>query len=342
MNEINISIIIPVYNVELFITDCIQSVINQSLTKGVECILVDDCGQDKSMEIAEQIIAGYKGDIKFSIIRYEKNKGLSGARNAGLLAASGKYVTFLDSDDFLNHDAISKMYSAAVKFSSDFVIADYDVYNGENAFPKLSLSSGIYKENSVFESFSKSRWYMMAWNKLCNKEFLLKNKLLFKEGIIHEDDLWSFKIALTAKSFFVLNDKTYNYRVRDNSIMNEKEYDYLKHYNSYYEVVSEMLLFTNSSLLNIDEVGNIYDFILTFIERHVFFNKKTKFTENYNMYKGYRSLVRENLNFYKFRGFALPLKSRFKHFHFFLPIIFSFVYTSLLYKSIKIKKIWTA
>lgn len=342
MNEIKVSIIIPIYNVELFIADCIQSVFDQSLTEGVECILVDDCGQDNSMYIAEQMIARYKGNIKFSIIRYENNRGLSGARNAGLLSASGKYVIFLDSDDFFNTNAILDMYSAAEKNTSDFVIADYDVCGGKMSFPKLHLSSGLYKENSIFESYSKSKWYMMAWNKLCNRNFLLKNNLLFKEGIIHEDDLWSFQIALTAKSFFVLNDKTYNYRVRDNSIMNEGKYDYLKHFNSYRKVVSEMFAFTNCSILNINCFGKIYDFILTFIERHVFLNKKTDFTEKINMYKGYRSIVRENLSFSRFRRLEFPFRNRLKHFHFFLPVFFSFIYTSLLYKSIKIKKIWTA
>ena len=96
-----ISIIIPVYNVELYVEECLQSVANQTMTEGIECIIVDDRGQDNSAAIAKQYIDSYKGDIRFTFIQREKNGGLSAARNTGIEAATGEYVYFLDSDDYL-------------------------------------------------------------------------------------------------------------------------------------------------------------------------------------------------------------------------------------------------
>lgn len=106
-----ISIIIPVYNVELYVEECLQSVANQTMTEGIECIIVDDRGQDNSAAIAKQYIDSYKGDIRFTFIQREKNGGLSAARNTGIEAATGEYVYFLDSDDYLVPSAIETLIS---------------------------------------------------------------------------------------------------------------------------------------------------------------------------------------------------------------------------------------
>ena len=96
-----ISIIVPVYNVEQYIKECFDSISAQTYKGEIECIFVDDCGQDKSVEILEKMIACYQGGISFSIIHHDHNKGLSGARNTGIRNASGDYLYFLDSDDYL-------------------------------------------------------------------------------------------------------------------------------------------------------------------------------------------------------------------------------------------------
>ncbi|MFW5517943.1 MAG: glycosyltransferase family 2 protein [Segatella copri] len=110
-----ISIIILVYNVEQYIEECLMSVTNQSITEGIECILVDDCGQDNSAAIAKRFVDSYQGDIRFTFIQREKNGGLSAARNTGIKAATGKYVYFLDSDDCLVPSAIETLISIGDK-----------------------------------------------------------------------------------------------------------------------------------------------------------------------------------------------------------------------------------
>lgn len=94
-----LSIVIPVFNVAPYIADCLRSVMRQTYTGSMECLIVDDCGTDDSIAIAKQMIADYKGPIRFQILHHEWNRGLSAARNTGTEAATGEYLYYLDSDD---------------------------------------------------------------------------------------------------------------------------------------------------------------------------------------------------------------------------------------------------
>ena len=118
-----VSIIIPIYNVAPYVEQCLQSVMHQTMTAGVECILVDDCGQDNSMELVEQMLAreGYSvcsdgtlisnhSPLTFQILHHEHNRGLSAARNTGIEAARGEYLYFLDSDDWIEESAFNDLY----------------------------------------------------------------------------------------------------------------------------------------------------------------------------------------------------------------------------------------
>ena len=109
--SVSVSIIIPVYQVEAYIEDCLRSVINQTYTGSLECVVVDDCGSDRSMELALGMIAAYTGPIRFEVVRFERNRGLSAARNAGLEHATGDYVFFLDSDDEISENCIELLAS---------------------------------------------------------------------------------------------------------------------------------------------------------------------------------------------------------------------------------------
>ena len=100
-----VSIIIPIYNVEPYIERCLQSVVSQTYPY-FECILIDDCGNDRSMPFAEQFIQNYSGEIHFRILRHENNCGLSSARNTGMKAANGDYIYFMDSDDAITPECI--------------------------------------------------------------------------------------------------------------------------------------------------------------------------------------------------------------------------------------------
>ena len=117
-----ISIIVPVYNVERYICECFESIAAQTYEGELECIFVDDCGQDDSIALLEQLIASYSGPIQFSILHHEHNRGLSAARNTGIEHATGDYVYFLDSDDCITPDCIEKLSALAKKYKGIDVV----------------------------------------------------------------------------------------------------------------------------------------------------------------------------------------------------------------------------
>ena len=138
-----ISIVIPVYNVAPYIGDCIRSVMHQTWQGPLECIFVDDCGTDNSMEIVRSIIEENQGNIEFKIIRHKENRGLSAARNTGIAAATGDYVYFLDSDDEITPDCIEAL-AAPITASEpiDFTIGECRIEGTSQATTKGKMSKG--------------------------------------------------------------------------------------------------------------------------------------------------------------------------------------------------------
>lgn len=193
-----ISIIIPIYNVEQYLTLCLDSVARQTMTNDVECILVDDCGKDRSVEIAKRYIASYKGNINFSLIHRKTNGGLSAARNTGIRAAQGDYLYFLDSDDEVTPDCMERMY-ALVKQHPDVELVQGSFYETEAEKP----TSSPYRFPAYTEEQKKIKSFLLlyegdivgAQSRLIQRDFLLKHNLFFKEGIIHEDNHWTFFLA---------------------------------------------------------------------------------------------------------------------------------------------------
>lgn len=112
----DVSIIIPTYNVAPYIIECLESVASQTYQGVIECIVVDDCGTDESIPLAQEFIDSYNGNIKFRICHREKNGGLSAARNSGLFEAKGEFVYFLDSDDYITPNCIESLVEVAKHF----------------------------------------------------------------------------------------------------------------------------------------------------------------------------------------------------------------------------------
>ena len=112
----DVSIIIPTYNVASYIIECLESVASQTYRGSLECIVVDDCGTDDSIALADNFIQHYSGKIDFRILHREKNGGLSAARNTGLNEAKGEFVYFLDSDDYITPDCIESLVEVAKHF----------------------------------------------------------------------------------------------------------------------------------------------------------------------------------------------------------------------------------
>lgn len=225
-----VSIIIPVYNVEKYIVECLQSVANQTVADKIECIVVDDCGHDNSFAVAKEWINGYRlknreVSVDFKLIQREKNGGLSAARNTGIEASEGEYLFFLDSDDTIMPNCIELMRTLAKKYGG------VDIVQGCYDSKSKILTDFIY----TMPEFSKDRRFIkrmildydrfpvMAQNRLVKRSFITKNNLYFKEGIIHEDNYWSFFISKYIQSFAICPIPTYYYRPNPNGIMAQKD-----------------------------------------------------------------------------------------------------------------------
>lgn len=225
MNQPTISIIIPIYNVAPYIIECLESVYNQSYPK-TEVILVNDCSTDESMQIVYKFLLSKQ--IKGTkIIHHPHNRGLSESRNTGINHATGDYIYFIDSDDYITSDCIESFVSLAIKYESTNVIFG-------SATPKpitwnrICISSNKndipeYTDNInwIRKSFAKIGYIpVTAWNKLIKREHIINNNLYFKEGIIYEDQLWNFRLGNSILSIVFNKKSTYTYRYVPNSIIN--------------------------------------------------------------------------------------------------------------------------
>ena len=234
-----ISIIIPVYNVSGYIERCWASV-NAQTYSDIELIFVDDCGTDDSMAKLESCVAG-GSRFPVKIIRHERNRGLSAARNTGVDASTGDYLYFLDSDDDILPDCITNLVSPLGQFEYDFVIGGYNLVGDGGCSPLTLQEGGFFNNEDIIRSYAEGRWYVMAWNKLIKKSFVLEKELYFKEGLIHEDVLWSFRLACLAKSMYVIPTGVYNYYVRKASIMTSLSIE--KDLSIYLDVFDEICMF---------------------------------------------------------------------------------------------------
>lgn len=213
-----ISIIIPVYNVERYVERCLLSVVNQSY-KNLECIIVDDCSPDNSMQIVKSFMEKYMLKENFKIVIHITNKGLSAARNSGIRKATGDYVFFLDSDDELPQNSIGDLVSCLKGKEIDFIIGNYMILGEKSVCKCTKLQAGVYRGNRfILENYLKENWNVMGCNKLINLSFLQEKNLFFVDNLLHEDELWSFMLACKSSSIAICSEYTYLYYIHEESI----------------------------------------------------------------------------------------------------------------------------
>ncbi len=221
-----VSVLIPVYNVEKYLKQCLDSVIGQTFSD-IEIICVDDGSTDRSASILKKYA---KKDKRIKIIT-KNNGGLPSARNAGINAATGEYVSFVDADDYIQPDMIKKMLMAAVKDNSEIVIC------GANVFPRDPAPDGwldwvLSPENAYYETgdekllFENHASRPFIWRTFMKRELLTRNKFQLNEDIhVGEDNAFQFRIYPKAKGITLISDKLYNYRwYREDSLMNSIVY----------------------------------------------------------------------------------------------------------------------
>ena len=243
MNNCKVSIIVPVYNVEPYVEACLQSVASQTMTEGVECIVVDDCGTDQSMQIAERFVKDYDGPILFRILHHEHNRGLSAARNTGIRAAQGEYVYFLDSDDEMISRCMEMMYSRIENYGGVDLVQGfiYEYEKGQKQLTEVSYDIPEYSEDKSFIKTFLLRYeadIIPAQSRLIRREIFFEHNLFFKEGIIHEDNYWSFFLAKYVQAMGFCKQRTYYHRFNPGSIT--KSINVEKEGRAYITIVSDL------------------------------------------------------------------------------------------------------
>ena len=224
LNVSKVSVIVPVYNASTYLEQCLDSLVRQTLSD-IEVIIINDGSTDTSRDIVMRYIKQYP-----HIYYVERdNKGISYTRNQGMKLARGKYIMFLDSDDYLHEQACEKMYQAIEATSSDVVVCDYEKFSSstKKEWKIPTFNPTILKEEPrlLFDVNSS------PWNKIYRRHFLMENEILFPEGLKYEDAYFVLKVLCLASKISKLDESLLYYRVHPGSettSMNAKVFDIFK------------------------------------------------------------------------------------------------------------------
>lgn len=212
-----VSVIIPVYNVQDYLEECLESVLHQTYSD-LEILCINDCSTDQSLAILKQYA---QKDSRVKIWENEENRGQAYARNLGLINAVGEFVLFVDADDCICPDLLEKCLE--VSRDSDMVCFDYkQVTDGETDVKqdRYQMKDGLYDGGNFWaEAVCKESIIIAPWSKLYRRDFLTDHRVTFYNGIIYEDILFSFQCYVKARKVYSLNQKLYTYRVREQSTM---------------------------------------------------------------------------------------------------------------------------
>lgn len=230
-----VSVIVPVYKVEAYLDKCVRSILSQTYRE-MEVILVDDGSPDGCGRMCDEYA---QKDSRVRVI-HKKNGGLSDARNAGVKEAVGKYLLFVDSDDWIREDLIEKTVETAEQHSADIVQFDYYcVENGREEVRTCSLPAD--RTLNLAEEKGLLLAPPASWTKLFNREFYMKTGCFFPEGLYFEDLGTTPLFFLAAERIVYLKEPLYYYLIRDNSIMTGKNYE--KSCHDKIEIVNRILAY---------------------------------------------------------------------------------------------------
>lgn len=220
-----VSVIVPVYNVEKYIERCVRSLLSQTLD-GLEIIFVDDCSPDNSVDVINNVLNNFPPHYLRSInnvriIRHKNNKGVSAARNSGLKAATGDYVIFCDSDDWVEPTMYEKLYQMAMNNRADIVGCDFicEYTNRNEIYTEID---GNEDKITLLSSYLAQSWNSV-WNLLAKRTLYIDNHLNFDEGYgMAEDYALSIKLLYYAQSYAHCSEALYHYdRTNEESICHQ-------------------------------------------------------------------------------------------------------------------------
>lgn len=297
--EYKVSVIVPVYNVEKYLPTCVESIISQTW-QNIEVILVDDGSTDSSSIICDK----YAEQNDVVTVIHKKNGGLSDARNVGLNASSGDYVTFIDSDDFLDD---CKAIEEIINRLNNLPDVDVICYNRKNFFQKEnilrplpqypdSVVNALNKDEAIVALIGSGMFPMSACTKLIRRNFLIKNDIRFIKGITSEDIPWFIEIVSRCNNILFINTWPYVYRRQV-----ETSITYSYSYNKF----KSLLWVLEHEIEEVSKVpkNNIKNALLSFLAyewsillAQTYYMDKARKSESRNHLKQYKWLLKYDLN----------------------------------------------
>ncbi|MCT7912246.1 glycosyltransferase [Arcobacter lacus] len=318
--EVFISIIVPVYNAEEYLDECLQSILKQTIIENIELICVNDGSSDNSLEILNL----YKTKFPNMLIIDQKNAGSAMARNNGLQIAKGEYIYFVDNDDYLaNENCLSELYSVAKKESLDILNFNHLILknNSLNKFSIKRENNKIYTGKEYLSTAQKGNITNTPWDKILKRSYLKEINFAYTSGVISDDAEALLPLFYDAKKVSFVDNFAYVYRIRPNSVMTgEKTEKYiistkkiLETYTKFYDSEKDKGIRRFLKSLIFNRLLSYYELIF---EKNDFINKyiddyesyKTKYLnkieiffieneENYlNKYKNSKSKLAKKLN----------------------------------------------
>lgn len=206
-----ISIVVPVYNVEKYLRQCLESIVSQSFAD-LEIICVDDGSTDMSGIILDEF---KEKDERITVI-HKENTGYGATMNIGISLAKGKYVGFIESDDFIEQNMYAELYELAEKYELDFIKSDYWIYSDRGK--QLFYGGSGCRYNTVFSQYENMNKLLASksiWSGIYKKEFLINNHIFFLDtpGASYQDTSFWFKVGISAKKGYFLKKAYVNYRI---------------------------------------------------------------------------------------------------------------------------------
>lgn len=278
-----VSIIIPVYNAEEHLKQCIESVINQT-HKEVEIILINDGSTDKSGQICDS----YAKQDQRIIVIHKENGGVSSARNEGLKKSTGRYTMFVDSDDWLDTNAVKTLLE--IQSENEYEVIMFGSYRDNLIVGKIEEvregKQSYHSEDKVKDVLPlliKKELMNSLWNKLYKSTLIKDNNITFDESLnIAEDLLFNFHVFLKTKSFYVLDQSFYHYMIRDEESLtkryNPKKYETLMFVNNYMqkELSRDLIYIEALQATQHIRIKNIYSCLLDLFSKHYQMSTKEK------------------------------------------------------------------
>lgn len=326
MNSL-VSIIIPIYNVEKYLKKCLDSIVNQTY-KNIEIVCIDDGSPDNSIDILNEFA---KRDNRIKIIRQE-NKGLSGARNKGIDNAKGKYIIFIDSDDWIEFNMVELMINKIEKENLDIVICgqyNHYILNDNELIKEINLKKlsnfifNNYKEYFI-KNYQLKLPFGSSWNKIFKLDIIKENNLYFVEKCLHEDLLFVFRYLNLVRRIGIVETPLYHYIVnRSDSITNKINKEEV---TDVFFTLNELKKILESSFFNSIEFN---EYMFGWIFRAILLKKNIYQTKEFDKRI---DILKNNSNYKKICEILLKNTKKIKYILFIKALYFNKKFLKLLIK----------